>query len=831
VRDCRRIGHGINGGSFGKAPVAHGEGVVFLRGSKIQGHALVMAVVFVFFLTLFGLAFYRFAETDVDLIGSDRNVMAAYYATQAGMQKAAWIVKNHRTITAGGSLSTLNPFSINFYSDGLPLLEDFQQVAHDNQDPLSPGGNNPPRYFRINWVDARGLSGDSQNLMNRVRVQVLGALDVDGDGAAGLSDMDGDNFPIDRDDVNRKFEAIIGLPGSLAENVSAGAPDFTYGSGSTSVSFIDQYERLMTQDGYDVPPESGFLYYQLGGLGGWDQYSYIFGKPMIQGQIELPSGLFDVDGKPQLAYFSGLDPRTYAGDQIFNSLNDPTEGVNGRDIVFVDGNVTVQGLDFGYLDNSGVLRGADWAETDVTIIATGTITATDIQCGTVGRLTLIGKDILLVGDYGTQINGIALASGTITLDDQENPADPRGCQYGVLKNGANSAEPLRYTAYFMGTILAGTSINLRNAGWTVLFDEKVINGLMYDVTLAKPTRVYETAENETGTFPYPKWRDSGGELGLWQDIYESEEVDAGVAASWDLGGDGDPNLMRVSQNPEWSSGTDDHDFGVTDEIELDFEDIGIGLQDWTNYRTLTFFMSLNNFKKVSGSRETVRMSYFRVRLQDDADRKPYFGLLTDGFDLSENQKNGYDSISSPGDKAWKKIRIPMAGIDPLRTFDITRVDEIRFRLNDTLLSWDRSGNNQWIDYDPDDSTGYGSDGRYVVHLGALDIYLRDSYPVRFRLVGAKHKLFYTEAEPGIDPHQRPGDPGYDASHDIDIQWNPDPASPAVLEDLYFEDHLNPILRADQIHLPGKAGSNTILEYGLPRSFRLAVTHLQEYEIF
>ncbi|NIQ39061.1 MAG: hypothetical protein GTN81_10780 [Proteobacteria bacterium] len=824
MRDWSRIGHVINGGSCGKGPVTYREGVDFRTWSKTQGHALVMAVVFVFFLTLFGLAFYRFAETDVDLIGSDRNAMAAYYAAQAGMQKAAWIVKNHRAITAGGSLSTLNPFSTNFYSGGVPLLEDFQQVAHDNQDPLSPGGNAPSRYFRINWVDARGLSGDSQKLMNRVRVQVLGALDVDGDGAAGLSDMDGDNFYIDRDDVNRKFEAVVGLPGSLAENISAGAPDFTYGSGSTSITLIDQYERLVTQDGYDVPPESGFLYYQLGGLGGWDQYGYIFGKPTIQGQIELPPGLFDVDGKPQLAYFSGLDPRTYAGDQIFTSLNDPTAGVNGRDIVFVDGNVTIQGLDFGYLDNSGVLRGADWTETDVTIIATGTITAKDIRCGTVGRLTLIGKDILLVGDYDTQINGVALASGTITLDDQENLADPRGCQFGVLKNGANPAEPVRYTAYFMGTILAGTSINLKNAGWTVLFDDKVINGLMYDGTVSKPTRVYESAENSG--FP-GDWQMHGEQLRTRQEQYTQAEIDGGEAVWWDTGGDNVPELMRIYQEPTWepitSLNPDNHDYGIEDQLEYDHEDLTGTWEDWSSYRALTFWMSLDNFGRISGSRETRRMFYFRVRLEgENPTTFADFGGPSDGYYLS-NYHGAYDNATNPGDGTWRHVRIPLSEIDPAVAFDIDGVDEIRFQLRGLELSWyTPSGERRWIDYDTSGSD-YGVQGKFVLHEGG------NVWPVRFwqQLPDVRHRLYYTT---GGDPHDTAVDPENDPN-DQWIFWNPDPADPANMVPLYFEDHLDPNMRIDQIQVRGRPASNAFLEYGLPRAFHYAVTHLQEYEIF
>ncbi len=789
----------------------------------LRGHAMVMAVVFVFFLVIFGMGFYRLAETDIDLIGNDRATMEALYAAQAGMKKAAWIVKHHRTIEEANSLTPLNPFSTAFYDSDGPLLQDFQQIAQDNQDLLSPGGNTYDRYFTINWVDARGLTEEKQRLMGKVRVQVLGALDVDGDGLPGLTDMDADNFPIDRGDVNRKFEAVIGLPGSLADGLSAGTPSFTYGAPLTPITFWENNEQLVTQDGYNVPQESGFLYDNMGVIGSWDQYNYIFGKPLVQAEIELPPGLFDVLGRPVLPYFSDLNPRVHGSDQVFDRDNDPTEGFTGRDVIYVYGDVTIQDVDFGYLDSNGVLRGSDWEETDVTIVSTGTLTVKNIQCGDVGRLTLIAQNILLVGDYDTRINGIALASGTITLDDRVNPADPPGCEWKILKDGASPSEPLRDSAYFMGTILAGTGINLRNAGWTVLHDVRVINGLMYDPTVSKPTQVYERAENENGDFPYPKWQDFGGELKVEQGLYSPGEIIGGVAASWDLGGgDGLPNVMEIDQIARWRpSGSDDHDFGVSDEVELDFLDTALELEDWRDYRVLSFWMSLDNFRMG----ETVQMFYFRVRLEDAAHNRAYPDPSTDGFNLSEGP-NLYDSLEIPGDEAWKKVGIPLAGFVPTRSFDIKSVNEIRFYLYDLLLSWqDSAGRTQWIDFDPDVTTGYGSDGRYVFHLGYTDPYGRTDYSVRFwRESLIRHRLYYTDA--GGDPHGTTWDP----DHDHTIRWVP-AGNPAVTEPLYFEDHLKPNMRVDHIHVPGRPASNAFLEYGLPRAFRYAVTHLTEHKTF
>jgi hypothetical protein len=774
---------------------------------------MVMAVVFVFFLTLFGLAFYRFADTDVDLVANEKNAMAALYAAQAGMEKVGWIFRNHQAIEEGGFFPNVNPFSPAFYADPGPF-QDLQQVAHVYQEMLSPMGQRS-RYFRINRVDARGEGQDSQRLMTCVRVQVLGTVDMDGDGLVGLEDLDPDGFPVDWDDVNRKFEAIIGLPGSLSENLSAGAPEFTYGDAVTPVTFNEITEQLVTPDGYTVPWESGFHYVRREGYGSGARYSYIFGRPVRQGSVQLPPGLFDVNGLPGVPYFEGIGVRQYPDGQVFSRNKDPTD--LGHDIIFVNGNVTLQDVDFGYLDGNGIVRACDWAETDVAIISTGTLIAKDIQCGNVGRLTLVAKDILLVADYDTRINGIALASGTITLDDQENPGDPYGCPHGVVKH-SDPSQPLIHTAYFIGTMLAGTRFMVKDGGrwigWTVLFDEKVINGLMYDTTVSKPTVVYETAENEMGDFPYSKWNEDGNELKLQQGAYTAEEASDGVAATWDLGGDGTPHLMRIYQAPIWKCCDDTHDFGVTDELQLDFSDLPyIGWQDWSNYRALTFWMSLDNWEKASGTRETLRMFNAWVHLEQGT--SPYTYAR---FYLSEGL---YDSTESPANGLWKHVRVPLGGIDPTIDFDFRNIDQIRFYLYNIRLSWDNaSGVTQWIDYDPTPSE-YGDDGYFVFHLGDPDPYGQTEYPVRFWEEGAnRHRLYYTDL--GGDPHGTT----WDSNHDHTIQWNPDPETTTMV-DLYFEDQFYPNLRIDQIEVPGNPGDNRFLTYGLPRGFRLVVTHLRE----
>ncbi|MBW2059368.1 MAG: pilus assembly PilX N-terminal domain-containing protein [Deltaproteobacteria bacterium] len=721
-------------GPQGKRALSQENGLFLSTGRDIRGYALIMAVVFVFFLTMFGFAFYHLAETDVDLVADLSNSLEAFYAAETGLEKTGWIMRHRPAIEQAGPFANLNPFSPAFYTGN--GFEDFRQVAHGNSSQegdygrglLSSASSPFPPYFRINSIDARVVDEADPRLMTSVRVKVLGAVDVDGDGVAGLTGTDSEGFPVDHDDVNRTFDAVIGLPGSLAENVSIGSPVFYDDAGTEITGFPLLYTRLVTQDGYDVPAESGFFYWHKSDpVTGWDRFDYVLGRPMKKGEIRLPPGLFDETGGPRAAYFSAADARQYAGDQVFDRGNDPTRGTSGREVVYVDGNVVIQDVDFGHLDNDGNLRGCDWNATDVAVISTGTITAKNIHCGNVGRLTLIARDILLVGSYDTRINGIALASGSVILDDQETVGNPHGCPRGVLKN-ESSQEPLRYTAYFMGTILAGTSIRLKNAGWTVLLDEKAINGLMYDATLSKPTKVYETAENEDGNFPYPRWIKHGGELGVEQESYTPEEIGAGEGASWDSGGDDTPDVMRVFQETVWNSADERHDFGLEDSVELDFEDIGIGLQDLSYYPVLTFWMSLDNFRRTSGSRETLRMFYFFLQLQDDYDKNAFFSL-SEGESL-------YDDMNSPGEGAWKKVRIPLAGVDPTSDFNIKLVDEIRLDFYGLTISWyNQEDIRQWIDYDPD-NTDYGYDGQFVFHLGEPDTYGNDSYPVRFWPPGA-----------------------------------------------------------------------------------------------
>jgi hypothetical protein len=160
------------------------------------GAALITAIVFVFFLTLFGLAFYRLGETDIDLFSYQKNLSKALYASEAGFDKVRWMIRESHQIPEA------NPFSS-------PYIEaNAIAIANPTGGDFFPGQTDKP-YFKVSVIQAAG---------GKVRVQTLGSVDVDADGEAGLTASE-DGFTFDPDDVNRRFEAYIGLPGTLGEFV------------------------------------------------------------------------------------------------------------------------------------------------------------------------------------------------------------------------------------------------------------------------------------------------------------------------------------------------------------------------------------------------------------------------------------------------------------------------------------------------------------------------------------------------------------------------------------------------------------------------------------
>jgi hypothetical protein len=804
------------------------------------GAALITAIVFVFFLMLFGLAFYRLGETDIDLLDYDKTLSKALYASEAGIDKVRWMLKESHLISEANPFT--NPFS-STYVEANALA-----IANPTSGDFFPGGAGKP-YFRVSMIrDASKLNPPGPD--SKVMVQVLGSVDVDTDGEAGLTTTE-DGFTFDPDDVNRRFEAYIGLPGTLGERIngkgiSAAADAFYAGGIEVSLSSVSRV--FMTPDGDSIKDRNGndgFLYFGSGTLGNWARWDFIFSDPAptVSGgeidEIKFPPGIFDEsgeyidddsNGKPD--YFQNLDPRTYAGNQTFTSSpsSDPTAGAEGRRVIYVNGDIIIDRVDFGHLnDEDGKIRNCDWekAKTDPTFadlafIATGKITVDRVDCGNVGRLVLVAKDIEFVGDYSTKVNGIAIAYNDITLNGS-------GCANGILtRPPPNDDRPVKYAAYFLGSMVAGNHINLQDDGWAVIYDENVINGNMYSTTLAKPTLTYERAEAEDFNTTN-NWDREGLELKYRQEDYILEDINNAQADYLDVGIDGTPDLMKMYQEPIWRQ-TDldpaqrnNHDFAISDGVYCDFTDVGnvfedsdinIGAQNWDNYTTIHFYMALDNWEKVFGSKRTRRESYFRVLLYDT-------NLNTLPIHLSPFTNPIYpnnDWVAEPGKVRWKLIRITPQLIDPLSNFDMTRVVRIEFYYNDIRVSWYIDDfNMEYIRYNKDDTTGYGDDGYYYYRKFNGTGY--DTYPVQFRDKDAnyRYQLYYTDF----------------SAIDHDIEWNPDPST-SLPEFMYFKDTVDPlksaldsVLKVDRIELPGKPASNDHLEYGLPHCLRLEITNWRE----
>ncbi len=792
------------------------------------GAALVTAIIFVFFLTLFGLAFYRLGETDIDLFGYDTNLSKALYASEAGFDKVRWMIRESHQIPG------MNPFS-NDYDAAAEA--NAISIANPTEGDFFPGVADEP-YFRVSMIqDASKLEPTEPK--SKVRVRVLGSVDVDGDGEAGLTVTE-DVFTFDPGDVNRRFEAYVGLPGTLGERVggkgiSAAASAF-FASG-VEVPLSSQPRQFVTPDGDSM---TGFLY--RGGptdFGIWDKWDFIFSDPVVTGEVELPRGIFDTDGDyidddndtiPD--YFQDLNLRTYAGDQTFTSSNDPTEGDSGRSVIYVNGDITITGVDFGHLNDQGDIRNCDWEgyppeKFDLTFIANGDITVDRIDCGNVGRLVLVAQNIFLVGNYDTKVNGIAIAFNDITLNGQY-------CDDGILTHQTDFSRPVRYTAYFLGSMVAGNHIVLQDDGWTVIYDENVINGYMYSTTVSKPTLTYERAEAEDFDSSN-NWQlnESTPELAYTQGIYTQDEIDTTQGNYADGGEDELPELMRVyTDRDNWQPKNYP---AIGENLRLDFttgdfEDPHIpdsSPQNWDYYDTITFWMALDNFKRTSTdlTKTTRREAHYEITLRDSGGNT--IPVLLDTLypdsewgtvryhhtgeeyaneirDLTDGEKAGGEAYSS-----WKRIKITPQNIDPGIPFDFSSVEQFSIKYLDLELSWTVTGGTREVKW-------WGTYFRYIYEDG-----------INWESIDGKDNQGNLNNDP---PDSNDGYYylySYDSGTGIYtwFRWIEDPDSSTEIR--MREEVLMPTLRIDRLELPGKPASNSYLEYGLPHSLRLEVTNWRE----
>ena len=818
------------------------------------GAALVTAIVFVFFLTLFGLAFYRLGETDIDLFGYDKNLSRALYGSEAGIEKVRWMLRE---------VAAANPYS-NTYNEAYAI-----SIANPTEGDFFPGEEDKP-YFKVSMIQDASILVPTEP-KSKVRVRVLGSVDVDSDGEGGLTASE-DVFTYDPDDVNRRFEAYIGLPGTLGERIgekgiSAAAGAFY--SGVVQVGLSPEPRPFRTPDGDYVKDRNGddrFLFFGSGDSGVWDQWGYIFSDPaptVASGEIdeiELPSGIFDTAGEyvdddndtiPD--YFQDLNLRIYTGAQTFDPSNDPTAGDSGRSVIYVNGDITIDGVDFGHLNDLGdEIRNCDWEcgrggkkEVDLAFIANGKITVDRVDCGNVGRLVLVAKNITFVGDYDTKVNGIAIAFNDITLDGS-------GCVYesysGILTHKTDYSRPVKYAAYFLGAMVAANHINLQNDGWAVIYDENVINGKMYSTTILKPTVTYERAEaSDFNSSNNWQSSESTPELLHRQGIYTQDERDATQGDSNDPGDDNDelPEVMRGYTDRDRWGPKDPSPRAINETLSLNFpsgvfEDPDIsavtqpdGSQNWDFHDTITFWMALDNFERTStdGTKTTSREAHYQIRLRD-----------SDGNTISIPLDNLY-----PAESEWGTVRyhhISGGGLPEDYTREIRDLTAGEKANGETYSSWKRvkiSLNNN----DP----GAALDLRSLVEFDIRYVDMKVSWTVEVGKPDAKIEwtgsyFRYTDQngfERSIDKKDNQGDlyndpptpnDGYNYLYDDKddpilfwFKWIEDPNSSTEVR--MREEVLMPTLRIDRLELPGKPATNDYLEYGLPHCLRLEVTNWHE----
>jgi hypothetical protein len=810
------------------------------------GAALVTAVVFVFFLMLFGLAFYRLGETDIDLFEYDEKLSKALYVSEAGIEKVRWMLRE---------VAAANPFDKTFneanaISIANPTGGDFFPVP----------GEEDKAYFKVSMIqDASILDPTAKG---KVRVRVLGSLDVDADGEAGLTASE-DVFTYDPDDVNRRFEAYIGLPGTLGarfgvKGISAAAGAFYR---VVPVGLSAEPRLFRTPDGDYVKDRNGddrFLFFGSGDFGVWDQWGFVFSDPaptVASGEIdeiELPPGIFDETGefidedddtKPD--YFQDLDLRTYTGAQTFTPSNDPTAGGEGRRVIYVNGDITIDGVDFGYLNDQGDIKNCDWekAKTDRTFadlafIANGDITVDRVDCGNVGRLVLVAKNIIFVGDYDTKVNGIAIAYNDITLDGS-------GCTNGILtRPPPDDDRPVKYAAYFLGSMVAGNQINLQNDGWAVIYDENVINGKMYSTAMLKPTVTYERAEASDFNSSN-NWRvtnDSNPEFLHTQGIYTDDERDPPQGDSNDHGDDNDdlPELMRLyTERDQWLP--KDHR-ALREILSLNFpsgvfEDPDIsavtqpdGSQNWDFYDSITFWMALDNFKRTgTDGKITRREARYQIRLRDSNGNTISFplenfypesewGTVRYHHTGSPEEYMNEIRILTPGEttngetySSWKRVKISLNKIDPGAALDLRSLVAFDIRYVDMELSW-------MIDPAKPVRKVIWYDNRYFRYIDENG---------NWRSIDGKDNQGNLSDDPPA-----PNDGYYYLYDDAVVpfywfRWIEDPESSTEIR--MREEVLMPTLRIDRLELPGKPLTNDHLNYGFPHCLRFEVTNWKEFK--
>lgn len=690
----------------------------------------------------------------------------ARQAAQAGVSRAAWLL---RRLVPLSVISTANPFHFTWYgSPANPSKDtDFLELLRPRLgEPFFPAPGKP--YY---------LLGDIRGAGTKVRLRVLGSVDLNGNGWNGLSDQDGDGYPdlkdADPQDSNRFLEVYLGLPGSLGEDVILAAGRIS-DSGGTEIKLQGSSSSLRLAKAIEV---KGFRYDVASGPESFN--TLVSGQVNLGSQV-LPRELFDPDGTPMKSYFEGFSLKELEGPQVFGKSLDPTFDLPAGGVIWVSGDLTIQDLDLE----------RDWARKDLVLAATGRLRLQGVSCGWTGRLVAIAKEIEISAAADAWLNGLFVAGRDVSLGSLGEPK-PADCT-------ASSPCSARY---LFGSLAAGRDVRLLSQGWALVFDPLVLNGSM---GWSPPPILLERFEGE-GLGEW--WDKTGGELA--QGAYLTDEILHRAGDSGDLGGDGLAQVLRFTLRPQVT------DAAVGREAILALDRCGGCIQDWRPYTFLDLRMALDNYMKTQQLGEgvtlvTQREALFRLFLRDSAGGELSYPLnqagpseadryLWDVWGSQAYRLQGTD-VSDPDPTVddyqegvlpkWKRLRIRFSSMEGDKaSFDFQRLRAMAFRLEGWSMSWVRS-------------EGTGSSRRELK-------------------VSGNQVLFDPDGAGSLEPQAV-----FSGSGGI-LQWN-NPSSGETLDvpctsagDCWGvqplrEEDLALTIRLDRLELPGA----TIMNYGLPWAFSL-----------
>lgn len=786
------------------------------------GIAYVAVLILILLITVSGLAFVQLGELEDRLHVEESRLSQAMWAAEGAAEKAAWAFRHLPAIQSLKPSAKFNPFDQRWYADPAHPLSDTDLVDLLNPVPgetFYPGPRAP--YYRIADLTGAGT---------KVLLRVIGSVDSDGDGDEGLVDQDGDGVigvnDADPQDSNRFLEFFLGLPASLGRDVSVACLDLVDGNGQRE-DLTWTNEAFRSAKGQDI---SGFWYANRTGA---YQFGTVLSKAILRGEsqeedlagdVELPRGLFLPNGEPDPAYFADLPMQVFDGDQVFDRATDPTVGTAAGTVLWVNGDVTLRDVNFGTVSSTGGGIGSDWQRSDVLIVAKGDITLENVACNWVGRLVLVGRDIHLTGSWGRWINGILVASGDVHLWSSPPAGFPAEFEW-ITQWVWSFPSWNAFGTYFFGSVLAGGKVYLHEGGWALLFDRYVINGIMGVV----PRTVLMDRFEGDGLGPC--WATSGEVTTIAQGGYLQDERLNRAGDSADPGGDGAPEVLRMTVSPL----VGDSGEGETARLVLDDSLGGCaeGFRDWSAYSEIDLYMALDNYRRVrdlggGSTLTTEREAKFSLVLLDGASPP---NQLVGGLEYPKAYWSEGPYILSQGDvqdpdptrddylegrlPRWRRIELKFSDFQggAVGAFDFSAVKELQFRC--TWPSGQGCFRLRWTLAD-----ALGS----IVH--SREIYSRSGDDRLFHRRDGSDGLAVLRS-PG-DGHLQYLDPSV-SPDPVDVLWDADgvdnDGDGDYEDDLLYEDDLRTTLRVDRIYLPG----GPILDYGLPVAFPLEVTRWRELE--